>query len=95
MNLNRLLELKDSILAIAASNGAEDVRIFGSAARNEAGPQSDVDVLIRLANGRSLLDIVAFKQDMEELLGCEVHVVTERSVSPYMKEEVLREAVRL
>jgi hypothetical protein len=95
VDLKTLMSRKGKILAIAARTGAEDVRIFGSVAAGTAGPRSDLDVLIRLAPKRTLLDIVAFKQDLEEILGCEVHVVTERSISPYMRESVLNEAVRL
>jgi predicted nucleotidyltransferase len=95
VNINALIDKKDAILALAAANGAEDLRIFGSAAKGEAGPESDLDVLIRLETGRSLLDIVALKQDLEDLLGCEVHVVTEKSISPYMREAVLKEAIML
>jgi len=52
------------------------VRVFGSLARGEAGPDSDIDILVKRDPGRSLLDIVAIKQDLEDLLGCEVDVVT-------------------
>jgi uncharacterized protein len=96
MGLDRLLQGKrDEILRIAASHGARDVRVFGSSARGEAGPESDIDILAKLDPGRSLLDIVAIKQDLEGLIGCKVDVVTEAAISPYIREEVLREAVRL
>jgi uncharacterized protein len=96
MGLDRLLQGKrDEILRIAASHGARDVRVFGSSARGEAGPESDIDILAKLGPGRSLLDIVAIKQDLEDLIGCKVDVVTEAAISPYIREEVLREAVRL
>jgi predicted nucleotidyltransferase len=85
----------EEVLRIAARYGAGNVRVFGSAARGDARPDSDVDVLIDLAPGRSLLDIVAIKQDLEDLLGLEVHVVTADSVSPYIRDQVLREAVSL
>jgi uncharacterized protein len=67
-------------------------------ARGEAGPDSDIDILVKLVPGRSLLDIAAIKQDLqdlEDLIGCEVDVVTEAAISPYIREEVLREAVSL
>ena len=86
---------RDEILRIAASHGERDVRVFGFLARGEAGPESDIDILVKLDPGRSLLDIVAIKQDLEDLLGCEVDVVTEAAISPYIREEVLREAVSL
>jgi predicted nucleotidyltransferase len=83
------------MLQIAASHGAEDVRVFGSIARGDAGPGSDVDILINLEPGRSLLDIVAIKQDLEDLLGCKVDVVTEAALSPYIREQVLKESIAL
>ena len=86
---------RDEILRIAAAHGASRVRVFGSVARGDANPDSDLDLLVDLSPGRSLLDIVAMKQDVEEFLGRKVDVVTERAVSRYMREEVLREAVSL
>jgi predicted nucleotidyltransferase len=96
MEIDKLLQDKrDEILRIAASHGARDVRVFGSLTRGEAGPDSDIDTLVKLDPGRSLLDIVAIKQDLGDLLGCEVDVVTEAAISPYIREEVLREAASL
>ena len=86
---------REEILRIAAAHGAQNIRLFGSVSRGEAGPKSDVDILVRLEPGRSLLDIIAIKQDLEDLLGCEVDVVTEEAVSPYIREQVLKEAVSL
>lgn len=63
-----LKEKRDEILKVAASHGARDVRVFGSRAHGEAGPKSDVDLLVTLSEKASLLDIVAIKQDLEDLL---------------------------
>jgi predicted nucleotidyltransferase len=99
MEFDKLLQDKrDEILRIAAGHGTRDVRVFGSLARDEAGPESDIDILVELDHGRSLLDIITIKtikQDLEDLLGCDVDVVTEAAISPYIREEVLREAVSL
>ena len=90
-----LKNMRDEILRIAAVHGASEVRIFGSAARGRVGPSSDVDILVKLEPGRSLLDIVAIKQDLEDLLGRKVDVVTEAAISPYIRDRVLKEAVSL
>ena len=91
----RLQAKRGEILRIAAAHGAQNVRVFGSVSRGEAGSESDIDFLVKLESGRSLLDLIAIKQELEDLLGCEVDVVTEDAVSPYIREQVLREAVRL
>jgi len=69
--------------------------VFGSFARGEECPDSDLDLLVDLEPGRDLLDIVAIKQDLEALLGRKVDVVTERAVSPYIRAAVLKEAAAL
>lgn len=86
---------REEILTIVKRHGGRNVRVFGSQARGEGAPDSDLDILIDLEPGRSLLDIVAIKQDLEDLLGCSVDVVTEASVSPYIREHVLSEAIAL
>jgi predicted nucleotidyltransferase len=96
MGMDSSLEEKRSdILRIAASHGARDVRVFGSRARGQAHRDSDLDLLITLEKGKSLLDIVAIKQDIEDLLGYKVDVVTEAAISPYMRDRILEEAVPL
>jgi predicted nucleotidyltransferase len=87
--------LKEDILRVAQAHGATRVRVFGSVARGSAGPGSDLDLLVDLEPGRGLLDLIAIKQDLEDLLGRDVDVVTEAAVSPYAREAVLREAVML
>lgn len=86
---------RDQILALAREHGAQNVRIFGSAARDEDTSDSDLDVLVDMEKGRSLLDHVALKQDLEDLLGCKVDVVTRASLHPQIRERILREAVSL
>jgi len=88
-------EKRDEILRIAKLYGVRDLRLFGSVSRLEDKPGSDIDLLVRLESGRTLLDIVALKQDLEELLGCRVDVVTEDAVSPYIREQILKEASSL
>ena len=83
------------IVRVASSHGGLSVRVFGSAARGDTKPGSDVDILLRLEPGRTLLDLVAIKQDLEDLLGCSVDVLTEAAISPYIREQVLKEAISL
>lgn len=94
--MNRAIRTyQKQILALAREHGAHNVRVFGSAARGEDTSESDLDVLVNMEKGRSLLDHVALKQDLEDLLGREVDVVTEASLDPRIRERVLREAVPL
>jgi len=77
---------------MARRYGAEDVRIFGSFARGEQKQGSDIDVLVRLPDEASLLDLAGLKLDLEEALGRKVDVVTEDGLSPYLRDRILREA---
>jgi predicted nucleotidyltransferase len=88
-------ERRADILRVAAAHGASRVRLFGSVARQQSRSDSDIDLLVELQPGRSLLDLIAIKQELEDLLGQTVDVVTEAAVSPYFREQVLSEAVAL
>jgi len=90
-----LEEYRERILELAARRGASNVRIFGSLARGEGNKESDLDLLVTLEKGRSLLDLVALKLDIEDLIHRSVDVVTDRALSPYIREQVLVEAVPL
>lgn len=92
---HRLSELREEVLKIGASHGARNLRIFGSVARGEADTDSDLDLLVDMDLGRSLLDLAGLQFDLEELLGSPVDVVTERGLKPRIRETVLREAVPL
>jgi predicted nucleotidyltransferase len=83
------------ILRIAHRHGANSVRAFGSRVRGDARPDSDLDLLVRMDPGRSLLDLIAFQQDLEDLLHCQVDVVTENGLSPYIRDQVLAKALPL
>ena len=87
--------VREDIRRIATAHGAGNVRVFGSTGRGERGAASDLDLLVDMAEGRSLFDLIALSNDLEESLGVEVDVVTEASVSPYIRDRVLDEAVAL
>ena len=88
-------ERRGEIVRVAAAHGAIKVRLFGSIARGEAHEGSDLDLLVTMNPGSSLFDIIAIKQDLEDLLGLSVDVVTEDALSLYLREEVLQSAVAL
>lgn len=88
-----LRERRAEILALARKHGASDLRVFGSVARGEADERSDLDLLVSFDEGRTLLDQIALSQDLEQLLGVHVDVLTVGGLSPYIHDRVLREAV--
>jgi predicted nucleotidyltransferase len=95
IDLERLRVRRREILGFAASHGARNIRVFGSAARGEAGATSDVDLLVEMEPGRSLLDLVGLWQDLEDLLGMRVDVLSDGGVSPHLRERIYAEAVPL
>jgi hypothetical protein len=95
MDLDELREKREEILTTAARHGARKVRVFGSVVRGEAGPKSDLDFLVELEPGRSLLDHAALLLDLKDLLGCDVDVLTDKGIHPRFRDRVLEEAVPL
>lgn len=96
MTLKTLIASKrDEILRIAVSHGARDVRLFGSAARGDTTDQSDIDLLINLEPGRSLMDHADLVVELERLLGRRVDVVIERGLRPRVRDAILRDTIRL
>ena len=77
---------------ITSKNGALNVRFFGSMAKGTATPSSDLDLLVDLAPGRDLFDLIGMKQEIEALTGLRVDIVTERSLSKHLREKILHEA---
>ncbi len=90
--MGTLQEYTPDILQIATRHGARKVRVFGSFSANTATAASDLDLLITLEKGRDLLDLIAFKQELEERIGRKVDVVTENGLSPHLKESILAQA---
>jgi hypothetical protein len=93
MGIEELLkDRREDILRIAAQHGAHNVRVFGSVARGEARPDSDVDLLVEMEAGRSLLDLGGLLMDLQALLGREVDVVTDKGLRDRIRTRVLQEA---
>ena len=90
-----LKDKREDILRLAARHGAYNVRVFGSVARGEATPESDIDFVVEMEPGRSLLDLGGLLADLEQLLGYEVDVVTEKGLRERIVSRVLSEVVQL
>jgi uncharacterized protein len=96
MNLEeRLQEKRQDILALATKYGAYNVRVFGSVARGEADADSDVDFLVEMEPGRSLLDLGGLLMELQALLDCRVDIVTEQGLRSRIRQRVLAEATTL
>ena len=83
------------ILHRAEVHGCRNVRVFGSVATGENRPDSDVDFLVDLDQGRGLLDLGGLLSDLHDMLGVDVDLVESRSIHPYIRDRVLAEAVPL
>ena len=93
MGIDELLkEKREEILRIAAVHGARNLRVFGSVARGEADESSDIDLLVDMEPGRSLLDLAALFSDLSDLLGRKVDVVTEKGLYWLLRRRILKEA---
>ena len=95
MTIEQVYEKRDEILRIAAAHGVRNIRIFGSVARGDANPESDIDLLVEVGPTTSSWFPAGLILDLEELLGRPVEVVTERGLNPYLRDRVLREAMPL
>jgi hypothetical protein len=86
---------RNQIVDLAEKRGAHNVRVFGSIARGEQHPDSDIDLLVDFEPGRSLLDLTGLWLDLEGALGCKVDVVSSRGLRPRAAPEVMRDAISL
>jgi predicted nucleotidyltransferase len=96
MEIQKIIkEKREEILRLATKHGAKKVRLIGSVARGELRTESDIDFLVELESGRSLLDHAALLLELEELLGRKVDIATEQGLRPSFRDRVLKEAVPL
>jgi len=95
MTLQDLRRTREQILQVAARHGAGNVRVFGSLARGEGSPTSDVDFLVDLDPSRTLMDLGGLLVELQETLRQPVDVATEQMLRPKVREQALRDAVLL
>jgi predicted nucleotidyltransferase len=91
----RIEQFQEQLLRAARLHGAIRVRIFGSMARNQAHPGSDLDLLVDFEPQRTLLDAIALEQELSELLGLPVQVITPASLPPRLRRAILESAIPL
>jgi uncharacterized protein len=86
---------KEQIIRLAATYGVHNIRVFGSVARGDSSPASDIDFLVDLDPDRILMDLGGLLTDLQEILHAPVDVTTERMLRPKVRDRALREAVPL
>ena len=94
-SIEQLQAHREEILKLASAHGARNVRVFGSVVRGEADERSDVDFLVELEPDRSLLDLGGLLMDLQDLLHCNVDVVTVKGLRERIRPRVLREAISI
>lgn len=92
---HRLRRRRAAVMALAAKHGVTDVRVFGSVARGEDGPDSDLDLLVHLPDGAGLFLLSRFKHDLEDLLHVAVDVVPDEGVKPRVRVNIDKDLVAL
>ena len=86
-------KIKESIVSILTRYDVERIAIFGSYARGEAGANSDIDILVRFARPKSLLQIVQIEDEIRKSIHVKVDLVTDKAVSPYLADRIHRDEV--
>ncbi len=91
-NVPTIRNLRATILAVTRKHGASDVRVFGSFVRNEQTAESDVDLLVKLPKGATLIDHAGLIIDLERMLERKVDVITYGGISRFLRDRILSEA---
>ncbi len=90
-----LEQIKKTVTPLLEENDVSFAAVFGSHARGEAGPESDIDLVVRFAKPKSLFDLVRLERSLAEAMRKKVDLLTEKSISPYLKDRILRESIVL
>jgi predicted nucleotidyltransferase len=93
--IERLRQLREEILLVAQRFGATNLRLFGSAARDEDSPESDIDLLVELEAGRTLLDLVALEGELSQLLNRKVDIVLVGGINRHLEHSIVSEAIAI
>jgi predicted nucleotidyltransferase len=93
--MDELQQKRGIMLEIAARHGASNLRVFGSAVRGEERSDSDIDLLVDLAEDRGFDDYLALAEELENLIGRRIDLVLGRSLSPHFRPFIEAEARRL
>ncbi|MGQ0846821.1 MAG: nucleotidyltransferase domain-containing protein [Sporichthyaceae bacterium] len=91
----RLRRHRRALIAAAEARGAHNIRVFGSVARGEDNPDSDIDLLVDLDRGVGLVGLAGLARELSEMLGVPVDVVPANSLKAHIRGEVLAEAISL
>ena len=95
VTLNDIKAKREDILRIANSHGADNLRIFGSFATGRIRENSDLDLLVKMNSGTSLIDRIAIMQELEDLLHIKVDVVNEKALNKSISQSVHEQGVKL
>lgn len=95
MNREDVEQLRVKIASILEKAGVIHSAVFGSFARGEAGEDSDIDILIEFRGEKTLLDFIALKLELEAALSKKVDLITYKSLSPFLRDRILKEQVQL
>jgi len=95
LSLKDIQARREEVIRIANYYGAKNIRVFGSVARGESRPESDLDLLVEFENGRSLFDLGGLIADLEDLFGCKVDVVSKNGLRPRFRDRLIKEAVAI
>ena len=93
MKCSQVLELLRAHRTEITIHGVKSLALFGSVARDEAGPESDIDLLVEFSRPVGLFQFIDLKQYLEGLLGCPVDLGTPNSLKPRLKDHVIQEAI--
>ncbi len=91
----RIQEIKDKFQPVAESNNITFAAVFGSVARGDDKPESDLDLLVRFSEPKSLLDFTALNAQLDNIFGRRVDLVTERALHPIVKRNIQKELVTI